>query len=412
MNPPTHSRSHGGLGPLRGHSELRTTLGRLARTGKLPTAILLHGPPGIGKQRLALWLAQTLLCKTPAGPEPCGGCGACRLVVRLEHPDVHWFFPLPRPRASGGPERLGDALEDARAAELAARRENPWQPSIATEPVGIYLAHVQVLRRIAYTRPAAGARKVFVIGDAEQLVPQEASPEAANALLKVLEEPPADTYLILTASDPDALLPTLRSRLLPARVLPLPEAEVAELLVEVLGAAAPDARRAARLAQGSFGKALAFLPSADGEARLEAIRMEARALIDAAVGGPAARFATALALPPSGARSASFMVTLQHVSGWLRDLAATVTGQDDLVVNQDAVDWLQATAGRLPGGGERIPAAIRAVDAAAQLAQFNVNPQLTVAWLLRSLRGALLEPSSHTETFAAARSSVYAPSES
>jgi DNA polymerase-3 subunit delta' len=348
---------------------------------------------GIGKQRLALWLAQYLMCQAPGDSEPCGKCGPCRLTLRLEHPDVHWFFPLPRPKSSGGSERLGEALEDARAAELAARRENPHQPTMTGEPVGIYLAHVQVLRRLTYTRPAAGSRKVFVIGQAEHLVPQEASPEAANALLKVLEEPPPDTNLVLTASDPDALLPTLRSRLLPIRVRPLAETDVAAFLVEVTGADPEKAVRAARLGQGSIGRALAFLPTAEGPGGLEEIRQEARALIDAAIGPPAARVAAAHALSPSGARGASFAGLLEHINIWLRDLAATATGAEEFVINADAVEWLRATARRLPAGAGAIPAAVRAVDAAAQLGQFNVNPQLTVAWLLRSLRQELASAS-------------------
>ena len=70
-------------------------------------------------------------------------------------------------------------------------------------------------------RPSVGSRKVFVVGDAEAMVPQESSPEAANAFLKLLEEPPADTTLILTSSNPGALLPTIKSRVLPIRLLRL-----------------------------------------------------------------------------------------------------------------------------------------------------------------------------------------------
>lgn len=378
-----------GLGPLRGHIEVRASLAAAARIGELPNALLLHGPPGIGKQRLALWLAQFLVCEAPRGDEPCGNCSPCRLTLRLQHPDVHWFFPLPRPKVSGGQERLGEALEDARAAELAARRERPYQATLSGEPVGLYLAHVQVLRRLAHHRPAAGQRKVFVIGDAEQLVAQEASPEAANALLKVLEEPPADTFLVLTAGDAEALLPTLRSRLLPIRVRPLPEQDVSAFLVESLSATPAAARIAARLGQGSIGRAIAFLPSADGPGPLEEIRQAGKALLEAALGEPVMRFATAHAQSPSGARGETFAGTLEHLSLWLRDLGATAAGAEELVVNADELDWLRSVAGRLPRVSHGIPAAMRAVDAASQLAQFNVNPQLTTAWLLRSLRQEL-----------------------
>src|SRR5690606_32214431 len=216
--------------PVAGHEDVRAGLASAYASGRLPNSLLLHGPAGIGKQRLALWLGQLLLCAAPTAAGPCERCVPCRHAVRLDHPDLHWYFPLPRPKAAG--DRLGDALEDARATELAARRTQPLRATTADGMSGIYLAHVHVLLRAAATRPAMGSRKVFVIGDAEALVPQEASPEAANALLKVLEEPANDTTIILTAADPDVLLPTIRSRLLPVRVRPLERDEVEQFLVD------------------------------------------------------------------------------------------------------------------------------------------------------------------------------------
>lgn len=382
------TRDSHSLGPLIGHEDLRARLASVVRTGQLPQAILFHGPAGVGKQRSALWLAQLLVCETvrDEGVEPCATCTACRLALRLEHPDVHWFFPLPRPRGASTPEKLADALEEARAAELGARREDPYRSTLTAELVGLYLAHVQVLRRLAYTRPAVARRKIFIVGDAEQLVSQEASPEAANALLKLLEEPPPDTTFLLTTADPEALLPTLRSRLLPIRLRALPEDDVAGFLVEKLGAELRAARLAARLGQGSIGQAIAFLPGQNGDTNLDELRQAARALLDAAIGSPAAPHAAALAQPPAGARSAVFAATLQYLTLWLRDIAAIANGVPDLVINTDATGWLEKVVTRLPRAAKAAPAAIQAVDSAARLAQFNVNPQLTTAWLLRALR--------------------------
>src|SRR5207253_4596091 len=138
-------------------------------------------------------LAQRIMCEKPNGVEPCNQCASCKAALKLQHPDIHWFFPMPRPKAS---QDMGNALEDARAEMLEERRNEPFRPTQPSETIGIYVAHIQVLRRYATARPAMGRRKVFVIGDAEALVPQEASPEAANALLKILEEPPEDTTFI------------------------------------------------------------------------------------------------------------------------------------------------------------------------------------------------------------------------
>lgn len=370
--------------PVQGHEDTRQGLLRAFQAGELATSLLVHGPPGVGKQRLALWLGQLLLCLQPDADGPCGECQPCQMVLRLEHPDLHWFFPLVRPRGASA-DRLQDALEDARAAEIETRRTQPLRAPAPGEPTGIFLAQVQTLRRLVTARPAMSTRKVFVIGQAERLVPQESSPEAANALLKILEEPPADTTIILTASDPDALLPTIRSRTLGVRLRALPESEVAAFLEEYAGISAEDARTRARIAEGSIGRALGY--GADGA--LEELRQQARELLAAALANnEAARLQAAHRQSPAGARGA-FSDVLEQLARWIRDLAAVASGAADLVINVDAIDWLRANAD--PGiVGNRAAEAIAAVETAMDLAQGNVNPQLVLADLLRTLR--LLRP--------------------
>jgi DNA polymerase III subunit delta' len=382
------------LAPLIGHEAERTAIAAALAANQLPNSLLIHGPAGIGKQRLALWLSQLLLCQRRTGTSACEECISCRMVNRLEHPDLHWYFPLARPKASGGSDRLGEALEEARSAELAARRADPLRPTVPDGLAGIYLAHVHVLLRAAAVRPAMGSRKVFIVGDAEALVPQEASPEAANALLKLLEEPSADTTLILTASDPGVLLPTIRSRMLPVRLRPLQREAVAEFLVQRAGAAAEDAQRAARISQGSIGRALAFLPTGNGAGALDEIRTAARNLLDAALATDGtARFASALAESPAGARG-TFSDTLEFLTVWLRDLAAAGAGAEDVVVNVDSLPWLRSQAERNPNALGGVPLAIRDVEATIQLTQLNINPQLALATLLRRIHVRLSGSSS------------------
>lgn len=379
------------LPPLIGHEDVRTALGSAVQREDLPGSLLLHGPPGIGKQRIALWLAQRLLCAQSNLQEPCGACRSCHLATRLEHPDLHWFFPLPRPKSAGA-DRLADALEEARAAELSARREQAYRPLLPGELSGIYLAQVLTLRRMAIARPAMGSRKVFVIGDAEQLVPQEASTEAANALLKVLEEPPPDTVFILTSNDADELLPTIKSRVLPIRVRPLPQRVVADVLQRELNVAPDKAMMVARIAEGSLGRALAFLPADDEPGPLEALRQQARELLDAAVAPqPTGRLALALATSPAGARGV-FSDTLDFLALWVRDLAATADGARDMVVNADSTAHLEKLAGSLKSAGPGAADALRSIDLARGLTRSNINPQLILANLLREIGEALAGP--------------------
>lgn len=378
-----------GLNRVWGHEDVRQSLARASDSRQLPGSLLLHGPAGIGKQRLGLWLAQRLVCDEPGGVEPCGACQSCKLALRLEHPDVHWFFPIARPKSSGSADKLGEALEEARGAELAARREDPFRVRTPGDPVGYYMATIQTVRRLSGSRPAMGQRSVFLIGDAGLLVPQESSPEAANALLKLLEEPPPSAVFILTAADPDSLLPTIRSRLLGVRVRPLPAADVHRFLVEERGVAAADADRVARLAQGAIGRALGYLPDGDEPGPLDAVRIQAREFLAAAASGQAARRLTlAHATAPAAARGV-FSDVLDQLVLWLRDVAAVASGAETAVLNSDALPFLQEVGQRLPNAGSGVPNAVRAVERSRELAAGNVNPQLLTASLLHSIHQAL-----------------------
>jgi DNA polymerase-3 subunit delta' len=352
-----------GLHPLHGHGALRERLSVAMQAGRLPPALLLAGAAGVGKQRLGLWIAQGLLCeKGPAAP--CDACQPCRLALQLSHPDLHWFFPIPRPK--GDESRQVDEAEESLGALVAARREQPlYQPSDGMS--GLFLPLVRLLHRRARMRPAMGKRKVFIVAEADRLVPQEGSEQAANALLKVLEEPPPDTWFVLTSAEPAALLPTIRSRLVQLRVGRLGVAEVARFLREVPRPplAAAEAQRRAELAAGSIGAAL--------EAGLEdrGASEAARALLDAAARGAAARWRYAAGMKPFGARAA-FTETLDAAAELLRDeLAASLR---------------QGESGTAPAA--RLVAQVRELERSRRLARGNVNPQLIAGDLLRRLAAA------------------------
>ena len=112
------------LHPHWGHASLLETLARAQERDSLPAALLIHGPKGVGKQHLALWLGRLLLCEAPGLDGPCERCTHCKLALKLEHPDLHWFFPLPRPKKASTPEQLARALEEARWEALAELRED------------------------------------------------------------------------------------------------------------------------------------------------------------------------------------------------------------------------------------------------------------------------------------------------
>ena len=348
--------------PLYGHEGTRNRLVGAIASGRLPQALLLEGPRGVGKQRLALWLAQALVCERAGGKagaearEGCGECQPCKLVLNLSHPDVHWFMPLELTKKSGDADKQVEVVEEALAAEMAARREQPLYEA----PSGLAshgIAAVRLLLRRLALKPAMGSRKVFVIGDAERLVPQAGAEAAANALLKALEEPPANTVFVLTATAPEALLPTILSRVVRVRVARLADSIVAAFAQQELGVTGQRAvAQRVAAAEGCIGRVLA-----EGE-RGDRGGEEAERFAAAVKAGPAHRYAFALSQQPFQARG-GFTGMLDGLLERLREQARS--GEETASVVRAIVQVLEART----------------------LAQGNVNPQLVAAVLGGSWEG-------------------------
>ena len=380
------------LHPLVGHDDARRMVARSHHAGRLPSSLLLHGPKGVGKQRFALWIAQLAVCEAPDPEEgPCGSCRSCRLLLGLEHPDVHWYMPLTRPPRVTG-DKLVDALENARHEMLAHYRDNPLRASHAQEVTGLYIGTVRSLRKRAHVRPSMAPGPIFIIGDAELLVPQEASQEAANALLKLLEEPPGSARFILTSSVPGSLLPTIRSRTVPLLLAPLPDETVRSVLVEHVGLPEDRAATVAGLGRGSVGRALGFLPGEDEPALMNELRRGAFDILRAALDRRrVGTYTLALGYGPSGARGLTNL--LQVLEEWIRDLATVLSGSSAPAFHHDTTAALSKLAARSGVECARVPAALPVVARARELARGNVNPQLVIAGLVHELADVLLTPS-------------------
>ncbi|UCG85576.1 MAG: hypothetical protein JSW71_16830 [Gemmatimonadota bacterium] len=341
------------LRPIYGHEATLHRLAGAIASSRFPQAALFVGAAGVGKQRLALWVGQGLLCEAEAGA-PCGRCHDCHQVLELQHPDLHWFVPIPRPTASD-PEKQVTEAEELLAEVMAERRQQPFYQ----RPEGMHshaLASIRSLQRKVIMKPFQGSKKVVVVGDAERLVVQQASQEAANALLKVLEEPPRDTVLLLTTSEPQALLPTIRSRLVPLRVGRVGDGVVREFILRevdpALDAEALEARTL--LAEGSIGRAL--WASEEGDTADQAAADLLRQIERGAGGWSRA----ALRQTPWAARG-DFSATLDALAVRLRDrlMKRTQSGQE------------------LSG----LLTALRLVEQTRAEAQGNANPQLALAVL-------------------------------
>ena len=342
------------LRPLYGHELLRRRfLGAIA-SGRLPQAILLEGPRGVGKQRFGLWLAQALLCEGDRGAaDPCGTCQPCKLVLNLSHPDLHWIVPIEVSRKGADADKQVDLAEEALAEEMAARREQPlYQPPSGLASHGI--ASARLLSRHLRLTPAMARHKFFLVGDAERLVAQRANPEAANALLKGLEEPPSNTVLVLTSSEPEALLPTVLSRVVRVRMARLPDSVMTQFGQQELGITTQvTLEQRVASAEGSIGRLLAEDSDQRDGSGVEAVLSASRR-------SPADRYALALKQPPFQARGA-FTALLDDLLKRLRT---------------------DARAGRDTRAAVR--AMVRVLDA-REMAQGNVNPQLLAAVMVDEL---------------------------
>ncbi len=368
---------------LVGHESVRASLLQAHSAGALPQALLLHGMRGVGKQHLALWLARLSVCLAPTEQGPCEVCGPCRMATSLEHPDIHWYFPLPRPKGVSG-DRLASALERDRFAVLDEVRSNPIRASVRDAVAGIQLATISNLRSAASKRPTMARGPVFVIGQAELLVPQESSAAAANALLKLLEEPPGEARFILTSSEAGSLLPTIRSRTVPIHVPPLSDDEVEAFLAEHTDIDAKRRSWAAGLALGSPGRALGFLPDGDELGKLDELRRRAFTLVESALSPAGAGHAVAAGYPPAGARG--LIDLFAFVEEWLRDLSAVSAGVPERAIHGDAAERMSKMVDTHDVRPAAVAGAFNAVEDARELAKGNVNPQLIVAGLVRDLR--------------------------
>jgi DNA polymerase-3 subunit delta' len=308
---------------------------------------------------LALWLAQLVLCeRSTAAGEPCGACHPCRLVGNLSHPDVHWLVPLELAKKGADADKQIELVAEALAEEMAARRERPLYEAPGGLATHSMAAVRLLLRRLSVT-PAMGARKIFIVGDAERLIPQRANPEAANALLKALEEPPADSIVILTASEPEALLPTIVSRVVRVRVPRLQDSVVTVFAQENLAGTPVASRSDVAAAEGCIGR---LVSQAGDEAK--AAGEAALAFLNAARRRGAPRYAVVLGQATYQARGA-FTAMLDAL-----------------------LDRLRAEARAGTGDTRRVLGAIAQVLAARDAAQGNVNPQLLTAVLAEELAAA------------------------
>ena len=320
-------------------------LQRCLETGRLAHAYLLTGPAHAGKATLALNLAQALNCE--GAESPCGECPPCRKIASHNHADV----------------------------QLIGLTINGDTEKQRTE---IGIDQIRQLQHAASLPPFEGKHKVFIIENAALL-----STEAANCMLKTLEEPTDRVLFILLTTSERLLLPTVVSRCQRLEFLPVPVSQVQSLLESKWGVGAEKARLLAGLSHGCLGWALTALQDSSLLQQREAELERLNAVIDGSI---EERLAQSAQLAAQFGRSREEVYGILDLwRDYWRDLLLVRIGCSDIIVN---VDRLAELAQRVSGYTvERIRASIRSIQATGEQLMLNANPQLSLDVLMLDMPG-------------------------
>ena len=372
-----------------GQERATDVLARALASGRVAGTYLFHGPSGTGPRAAALAFAQALQCERRGrgGPEgdACGVCLACTKAARLIHPDVHVYLPFPRTSTRAGQddrpgdyaERLGRLALDPYAPVDYRQRAKLDEEGVSNKQVQHRKVPVdQFLRHDMTFVPAEGRYVVGILTDADRL-----RTEAANSLLKLLEEPAPDVVLVLTAERVENVLPTILSRCQRVRFDPLPAATIEAALVD-RDVPAEQAAFVARMADGSFTRALELV----GSEALRAHRALALDFLRKSFTGRPDLVAPVVA-QAAGLGRETLKGWFDLVTVWIRDLVLQSAGAPSRLVNVDQVEAVGKFVAHLPDAD--LPAMTALVAQAADAVEANGNAGLVLTTLSYGLRDAM-----------------------
>jgi DNA polymerase-3 subunit delta' len=328
------------LAELRGQNAAVRTLTRAVLEDRIPNAYLFAGPSGVGKQQAALALAKARLCPEKPG-KGCNSCSVCTRITAGLHPDVRIFAP----RDEGN------------------------------RNIQVEFVRSEILK-FAQFAPFEGPAAFLIFPEADVSFP-EAHPEAANALLKTLEEPRPNVCFVLLSERPESLLSTIRSRCQRLRFGHLPEAVLSHVL-EQQGVPQPQHEAAIALADGRADRALALAKDGSGQNLLErALRIE-QALQSPEPG-------RMIQLSEELSKTDDCLAVLDMLSVLYRDVAALALGVPASNLRlPSAQEETRPLAQRL--GAERAATRVHKLSELPELMTRNANLQITLDHLLLSLR--------------------------
>lgn len=237
------------------HDNVKRQLRDMVADRRIPHALLLHGPAGIGKFMLARTFAQYLHCQAPtADGEPCGRCPSCMQYESFNHVDSLYVFPVVKTEKLKAPvsdDYMGEFKEFVDSSPfMDFERWTGYFDKKNAQPV-IYVSESEALeQRLAVTTTVSKYKTVLI------WLPEKMNEQTANKLLKLIEEPFSDTVFILVSDNASAILPTIYSRCRPIEMKRLSDETVAEYLTARLAVDPQDAMSMAHIAAGDVNAAL------------------------------------------------------------------------------------------------------------------------------------------------------------
>ncbi len=248
------------------HSSVKERLRAMADNDRIPHALLLSGPSGIGKFALARAFAQYIHCENPHDGDSCGECASCIQHQTFSHIDTHFVFPVVKEKTT--PPVSDDFLPEWKSflTDNTYMSIDDWTATFSKKNAqpAIYVSESSdLIHKLSFTTHSSRYKIVLL------WLPERMNEETANKLLKLIEEPFADTLFIMVSDDPARILPTIYSRVQPIEIKRLPDSTVAQYLSDHYGVDPTDAMALAHIAEGSVAAAIDGLKGEDSNGYLQ-----------------------------------------------------------------------------------------------------------------------------------------------
>lgn len=317
-----------------GNSATKRILRKSLQRKRIPNSLLFFGPEGVGKKDVALVLAKAMNCLQKED-DACETCVSCKAITRGNYPDVLLITP---------------------------------------EKNALKIDQMRAMKQTAYLKPMMGRKRIFIIEQAERM-----NDEAANSVLKILEEPPAFTHIILITHNPFVVLPTIKSRCQELGFAPISKQDIVDVLVE-RGQDREKARIISLLVRGNLRQAV----SLDWE-EVRPVREKAWQLFESLMKGKGvSSFVRDYAFQRRESVEADFARMLEILSSFFRDLLLVKAGgENSLLLNPDFATELQDAGTRLKL--EQIFNFLLTIDRVLNALQKNVNVNLIVSSALANM---------------------------